>query len=101
VAEVHRLLSYPTLAIECEADTQGLMMLQTDGQFAQCEGNRGKPLVYAVFLATAPWNLGVIVARPRFRGVGSVLLRAAVQLSLDLGFKGRIGLHSLPQADNY
>ena len=38
---------------------------------------------------------------PIYRGVGSLLIAAAIQLSLDEGFKGRIGLHSLPQADAF
>ncbi len=38
---------------------------------------------------------------PRLRGVGSALITAAVALSDDEGFKGRLGLHSLPQADAF
>lgn len=99
VAMVGHLLPYPTLAIEFEGDAQGLMLLKTDGEFARLPGELGKPLVYVVFLATAPWNLTSVVARPRFRGVGSVLLRAAVEISSDLGFKGRLALHALPQSE--
>ena len=101
VAAVDRLLPYPTLAIEFEGDAQGLMMLKTDGEFAQLPVETGKALVYVVFLATAPWNLPAVVSRPRFRGVGTVLLRSAVETSLDLGFKGRLGLHSLPQSEQF
>ncbi len=36
-----------------------------------------------------------------FHSVGTVLLRTAIQASLDKGFDGRIGLHSLPQADSF
>jgi hypothetical protein len=95
------LLSYPTMAVECEGDAQGLMLLKTDGEFGRLPVQAGKPLVYVVFLATAPWNLPVIVARPRFRGVGLALMRAAVELSQDLGFSGRLGLHSLSQAEAF
>lgn len=38
---------------------------------------------------------------PRYRGVGKVLLAAAITLSVQEGKSGRIGLHSLPQADAY
>ena len=38
---------------------------------------------------------------PRLRGVGSALIAAAIALSEDEGFKGRLGLHSLPQADAF
>jgi hypothetical protein len=35
------------------------------------------------------------------RGVGSVLIGTAIELSKELEFKGRIGLHSLPQANGF
>jgi L-amino acid N-acyltransferase YncA len=38
---------------------------------------------------------------PRYRGIGSILVRAAIELSKQEEFKGRIGLHSLPQADSF
>lgn len=101
VATVGHLLLYPTSAVEFEGDAQGLMLLKTDGEFARSPGQVGRPLVYVVFLATAPWNLPAVVARPRFRGVGTMLLRAAVESSVDLGFKGRLGLHALPQSEAF
>jgi hypothetical protein len=33
--------------------------------------------------------------------VGSILLGTAINLSHDEGFGGRLGLHSLPQADSF
>jgi hypothetical protein len=101
VTIVGHLLPYPTLAVECNGDPQGLMLLETDGKFAEAPGQSGKPLVYVVFLATAPWNLPTVVKRPRFRGVGTGLMRAAIEVSIDLDFKGRIGLHSLHQSESY
>lgn len=95
------LLSCPTLAIECAGQTQGLMLLMTDGYFGKLPGEIGKPLVYVVFLATAPWNLRILGGQPQFSGVGLVMLYAAIQISLDNGFKGRVGLHSLPQAEGF
>lgn len=101
VKESAHLLSCPTLAIECAGQTQGLMLLKTDGHFGMLLGEIDKPLVYVVYLATAPWNLRALVGQPRFAGVGHVLLHAAIQMSLDNDFKGRIGLHSLPQAEGF
>lgn len=101
VALTTHLLSHPTMAIEHEGTAQGLMLLETDGQFARLPDELGKPLVHVMFLASAPWNLSTVVARPRFKGVGTTLLRAAIEASLDFDFKGRIGLHSLPQADDF
>jgi hypothetical protein len=57
--------------------------------------------VEVAFLATAPWNLRSVVATPRFAGVGTILLRAAVETSFDLGFKGRVGLLALRQAETF
>jgi hypothetical protein len=101
VKDSAHLLSCPTLAIECANQTQGLMLLKTDGHFGMLPEEIGKPLVYVVYLASAPWNLRTLVGRPRFAGVGLVLLHAAIQMSLDNEFKGRIGLHSLPQAEGF
>jgi len=101
VANTGHLLSYPTLGIDCDGDVQGLMLLRTDGEFGRLPEQLNHPLVYVVFLATAPWNLLTIAAKPRFKGVGTVLLRTAAEISGDLGFKGRIGLHALPQSETF
>jgi Arm DNA-binding domain len=46
------------------------------------------------------WNRAEF-AKPRYRGVGTALLTAAIDLSLEEGFHGRIGLHSLTQAESF
>jgi hypothetical protein len=97
---VHNLLSFPCFAIEVQGEPQGLMLLKTDGAFARLPEQEDKPLVEVQYLSTAPWNLR-LVARPRFRGVGTMLMRAAIETSLDLEFKGRIGLRALPQAEDF
>lgn len=101
VAESARLLSCPTMAIECNGEPQGLMLLKTDGHFAVSVEEKARPLVYVTYLATAPWNLGDVVERPRYSGVGTILMAAAVQTSIEAEFKGRIGLHALPQAEKF
>lgn len=95
------LLSCPTMAVECEGEAQGLMLLQTDGFFARNAEEKDKPLVYVTFLSSAPWNLPALVTKPKYKGVGTILLSTAIQTSMDLDFKGRIGLHSLPQSESY
>lgn len=101
VSESCHLLSCPTLAVECEAEPQGLILLQTDGHFARLPAQERKPLVYVPYLSTAPWNYRQLTAQPKFTGVGIVLVRAAIAISLEAEFKGRIGLHSLPQAEGF
>ena len=101
VSITQRLLPYPTLGIECDGQVQGLMLLETDGHFARLPAQTGSPLVYVTLLATAPWNLPGVADPPRYRGVGTVLLAAASHMSVDLGFKGRLGLHSLPRSETW
>lgn len=98
---VGRLLSFPAFAIEAEDKPQGLMLLKTDGGFARLPEQTDKAIVEVQYLATAPWNLDTVVDRPRFRGVGTMLMRTAVETSIDLEFKGRIGLHALSKAESF
>ena len=97
---VSGLLAYQLLGVECEGQMQGLMLTGTVGQ-CRISTQAGKPLVVVHFLTTALWNLPSFVSPPRFGLVGKVLVAAAVQLSLDNGFHGRVGLHSLPQAESF
>ncbi|MBC6435089.1 GNAT family N-acetyltransferase [Nostoc sp. HG1] len=83
-------------AIECENKTQGLMIIET-----QMHGSRlniGKRLVYVDGIATAPTNRIEIQRPPQFKGVGQALLNFARIRSVELGYEGRIGLHSLPRS---
>jgi hypothetical protein len=96
---VEGILAYRMFGIECASEMQGLMLLVTAGKTCRIESQKGKPLVYVHFLAAAPWNLPSITSEPRFSLVGTVFIAVAIQLSLEEEFSGRIGLHSLPQAD--
>lgn len=93
-------LAYETFAVECNGCTQGLMLVDIT-KFARLEHQRGKELVYVELLATAPWNRPQLVLRPQYKGVGRVLIGTAISLSYDLEFKGRVGLHSLPQSESW
>jgi len=89
-----------SFAIICENELQGLMVA-SDVKSARIPEQFGKPVVYVELLATAPWNRSKIQKPKRFHGVGTVMMAAAVQLSIDLGFKGRVGLHSLSGAESF
>jgi hypothetical protein len=91
-----RLLATRTFGIECEAIWQGLMMTTTVGHAALLGADKGKPIVYVKYLENAPWNLKAFTDTPKFSPVGVRLLEAAVALSKEEGFHGRVGLHSLP-----
>ena len=87
-------------SVVAQGETQGLA--QVDLTKASRESSQaGRPLVYLDYLEVAPWNRPEFGAAPRLRGVGSALLTAAVALSDEEGFRGRLGLHSLPQADAF
>ena len=79
-----------------EEQWQGLMILWLN-KLGRLES---KPLVYVDYLMSAPWNRPV-TPRPRFRGVGQRLIRAAIEESQKLGYAGRIALHSLPEAEEF
>lgn len=95
------LIAYRMFGLECESKMQGLMLVSTAGHLCRISGQANKDLVYIDFVASAPWNSAGIVAEPRYGLIGSIFVATAVQLSLSEGFKGRIGLHSLPQAEKF
>lgn len=83
------------LGVECAGQVQGMMLLRESGYTARLAPENGQPLVYVDYLETAPWNLRE--RSRRYAGVGQLLLREAVRRSGELGYHGRLGLHSLPQ----
>ena len=95
-----RLLGYHSFAIVCRHELQGLM-LANDLKAARLSEQFNKPIVYVDYLATAPWNRTAVQIPPRYRGVGSVFMAVAIQLSLDMNYRGRIGLHALPAAEPF
>lgn len=89
-----------TYAVECAGETQGLMLV-TSAAFARLEVQRGREIVYIELLSTAPWNRPRLVKEARYKGVGRVLVAEAINLSYQLEFNGRLGLHSLPQSESW
>ena len=91
--------NYEGYAIECEGETQGLMALET--QWHRSQFFPGCPLVYVARLSAAPWNRRSIQSPPRFKPVGRTLLGYSRVRSLELGYSGCVGLHSLPEAEGF
>ncbi|MEM9922407.1 MAG: hypothetical protein AAF915_01400 [Cyanobacteria bacterium P01_D01_bin.50] len=85
-------------AVECEGITQGLMIIEIFEDRCQIKSQLREPLVHVDYIATAPWNRKAINNPPIYKGVGGNLIDFAVDRSHELGYKGRIGLHSLPDA---
>ena len=94
-----RMMGQETFAVEC-GETQGLMLVDLNG-FARLDVQKGRELIYVELLATAPWNRHKFVASPRYKGVGRILIATAISLSIESGFGGRLGLHSLPQSESW
>lgn len=79
--------------------TQGLMLIATLGHRSWFEPRRR--VVYVHFLATAPWNRPLVQDPPRYRLSGTLLLRFARQRSEQVGYLGLVGLHTLPEAEDF
>ena len=100
IARRRELLGTRGLSLMCNKELQGLMIVDlTKG--AKLPNQRGKPIVYIEYLATAPWNRSQIVEQPVYCGVGRAMVLAAIKLSRSEEFRGRIGLHSLPQSEKF
>ena len=91
------LMALQRFALTCDRELQGLMLLNM-AKYSKLPSQVGRHLAYIEFVATAPWNRPDLVGQPRFRGVGLALMRVAVEVSRAESFRGRVGLHSLPQA---
>ena len=101
VAVLQGMLANPGFSIVCDGLTQGMMIVDTVKHRCRVDSQKGQHLVYVEFVENAPWNRAEFFTPPRYRGVGSILIRAAVALSEELEFHGRIGLHSLPQSNGF
>jgi hypothetical protein len=99
-AHVEPRLNYRSFVVECAGNTQGMLIVEMAAHRCRLEEQAGKHLAYSEFLATAPWNR-VIDPNPWFKGVGRLLISTAVNVSVDEEFEGRVGLHSLPDADDF
>ncbi len=96
------LLAYPGFSVVCAGVTQGMMIVENTQHRCQLPEQAGKNLIYVEYVENAPWNRADLsFGKPTYRGVGSLLIRAAIELSKEEGFKGRLGLHSLPQSNDW
>lgn len=91
-------LQWASYALRCGGDTQGLMFVNL---LRRCRlpVQLNQHMVYVDLVSTAPWNRPRLTLNPIYGGVGVIMVTEAVIRSLDEGFEGRIGLHSLPGAE--
>lgn len=100
--EVYAVTRTTDAGTQCERVwVEGMMHLSTYAHACLAASHTGKPGIYLDLIATAPWNLPGVLTPPRFKFVGAILMRQAIDVSRDLDFKGRIGLHSLGGAANF
>lgn len=90
------------LGLKRESRWEGLLLATTLGHTSQLNQG-GKDLIYIEYVEVAPWNLAepLIGQVPQHKGVGRQLVELVVRLSLAMEFKGRVGLHALPQAEDF
>ncbi|MEA5480127.1 GNAT family N-acetyltransferase [Pseudanabaena galeata UHCC 0370] len=91
--------NYEAYAIEYEKITQGMMLIETENHRSWFDPE--VRLVYVATLETAPWNRFSFQPDPMLQRIGSNLLRFAKFRSQQLGYKGLVGLHSLPRAESF
>lgn len=59
-------------------------------------------IFYVEYVAVAPWNRNNPMQKQKFKGLGTILIKRAVQFSIDaLGLRPGFSLHSLPSAEGY
>lgn len=92
------ILAYRSFGIEAAGKMQGLIIVCLTGKNARLDPDKCKSLAYVDFIETAPWNAKEFTSSSIYKGVGVRLIQAATQLSIDEGFAGRVGLHSLAQS---
>jgi hypothetical protein len=101
MTSVGSLLAFQSFAVLYQGRLEGLMIANTAGHVARAPGQAGKDLAYIDFVETAPWNRKSINSVPELGGIGTVFMKAAIQLSKEAGLQGLVGLHSLPQSEDF
>ncbi|WP_413173943.1 hypothetical protein [Anabaena azotica] len=61
----------------------------------------GQNIIYVNLLTVAPWNRLDLKQTPDYKGIGTTLITFAVIHSMNLGFEGRIGLHSVKESEYF
>ena len=86
--------------IEANGEAQAVMIVRTD-KTCRLSVQFREPMVYVDYLASTPWNLAGLVPIPRYSQCEISMVDAAIRHSVAIGFKGRIGLHSLQDAEGF
>jgi hypothetical protein len=90
--------SYEFITFRAKRDVQSLMILETEAHLSH---RTRKSIVYVEYLTVAPWNRQPIQSPRLFSGCGSALIEFSIRRSEELGYDGRVGLHSLPGSRSF
>jgi len=94
-------IGYSSCALVCDGNIQGLGVFDiTEKYKSRIITEKKTGVVYIEYIATAPWNRKQI-NNQMYGGIGLALVTHAINVSFDEGMEGRIGLHSLPQAEGF
>lgn len=91
--------NYEGYTIECQQIAQGFILIETQNHRSWV--NQKHKLVYVQILETAPWNRRSFQPLPTYKLVGTALLKFAQLRSEELGYRGLVGLHSLPKSESF
>jgi hypothetical protein len=78
-----RLSAFTFCGIKCDGKVQGLLLQSTLLRTSKMKELDGKQVVYALYLASAPWNLRSLTSAPIYALVGSVLVAKMIELSIN------------------
>lgn len=88
--------------IEIAGELQGIMKIDLAKYTARIPAQKGLEVAYIDYLEAAPWNIREIAnalgQTPKYAPIGTRLFEAAVRLSQEVSYEGRVALHSLPLA---
>lgn len=94
------------VTVECEGEIQGVMAVENF--LRRSVPTPSMWVLYLDYIEIAPWNTRVpldrtrpVVREPRFTRVGTLLLGEAIRMSFGAAAGGRVGLHSLRQAEDF
>jgi hypothetical protein len=85
------------------SEWQAVCLVDCVSYSSRLPGHLGRPLVYLDFIETAPWNWTIpeLGQFGVYGACGMILFDRVVQRSKEEGFRGRVGLHALPQAERF
>jgi hypothetical protein len=86
------------VTVAYETEIQGIMAIERIPRSARLSNGS---IIYVDYLESARWNLKQFANTPRFIGVGTSLIAEAIRIGVEAGLNGRVGLHSLPQAEGF